>query len=182
MLETEHLILRPLERSDLDAIKQWKNDPDIKELLGGFSVGFSDDDMIEWYTSGRNEKNDIRYGLTIRETGALIGYAGLYDINWVNRRAEFGILIGNKDYWNQGFGVEATQAMLKFAFQDLGLHRVFLKVLALHKTAIKLYTKCGFRKEGELRQHTYRRGHYHNTLVMGLLRDEFLESMSEAAK
>jgi RimJ/RimL family protein N-acetyltransferase len=182
MLETERLILRPLERSDLNAIKQWKNDADIKELLGGFSVGFSDDDMIEWYNSRGGKQNDIRYGLAIRDTAELIGYTGLYDIDWVNRRAEFGILIGNKEYWNQVFGVEATQAMLKFAFQDLGLHRVFLEVLALHKTAVKLYTKCGFRKEGELRQHTYRRGHYHNTLVMGLLRDEFLESMSETAK
>ena len=182
MLETERLILRPLERSDLDAIKQWKNDAGVKELLGGFSVGFSDDDVIEWYNSGRDKKNDIRYGLEIRETGELIGYAGLYDIDWVNRRSEFGILIGDKNYWSQGFGAEATRAMLKFAFQELNLHRVFLKVLAHHKAGIELYRKCGFRKEGELRQNIYRGGHYHNTIIMGLLRDEFLVPMSKATK
>ena len=180
MLETSRLILRALERKDLAAIKEWKNDEIIKRTLLGFSIGFSEDDMIEWYDRARASKTDIRYGLELKENRKLIGMVGLYNIDWKNRKAEYGILIGDQACWNQGLGFETTLAMIRYAFNELNLHRLSLCVLSSHNMAVHLYEKCGFSKEGELREDNFREGVYHNVTIMGLLKQEAVGLLAQS--
>lgn len=171
-METLHLVLRPLERTDLIEVKKWKSDEEVKRTLLGFSKGFSEDDIVEWYDHARASKSDIRYGLELKENRKLIGMVGLYSIDWRNQKAEYGILIGDPTCWNQGLGSEATLAMIRYAFHELNLHRLYLNVLSFHTAAICLYEKCGFRKEGELREDNFRGGKYCNVIIMGLLEQD----------
>jgi RimJ/RimL family protein N-acetyltransferase len=84
-----------------------------------------------------------------------------------------GIVIGDKNYWGQGYGTDAVRAVLRWAFDYLNLNRVWLTVYDYNERAFRCYAKCGFRHEGTMRQAKYADGEHHDELMMGILRDEF---------
>lgn len=105
--------------------------------------------------------------------GAHIGNIGLHPANPEGRNASLGIIIGEKACWSNGYGTDAIVTLLRFAFGEMNLHRVWLTVLDAHKAGIACYRKCGFREEARLRQDVYRHGRYYDFVVMGVLREEF---------
>lgn len=97
----------------------------------------------------------------------------------ISSKTFFGLLvkvidIGEKEYWGQGYGKEALSILLNYAFQELNLHRVSLRVFSFNEKAIKLYKNLGFKEEGNSRQSLYRNGHWHDILHMGILKEEFI--------
>ena len=114
-----------------------------------------------------------RLALEVLADGRYIGNIGLYEIDWKNRKAEYGILIGDKSAWGKGYGFDSSTDLLAYAFRELNLHRIFLRVLAYHERAIRLYEKIGFREEGRLRQDIFRSGAYRDTIIMGMLASEY---------
>jgi RimJ/RimL family protein N-acetyltransferase len=102
-----------------------------------------------------------------------IGVAGYHAIDWRNRSAELGLFIGEKTFWNAGYGTDAVRTLVRWGFRQLNLNRVFLRVFEDNAGAIRCYEKVGFRQEGRLRQDRFQEGRYLDTIVMGLLRDEF---------
>ncbi len=78
------------------------------------------------------------------------GNTGLHDVEPVDRNAEFGIVIGEKPYWNKGYGKKATRLMLQHGFEDLNLHRIYLYVFENNQRGMKAYEGAGFTKEGRL--------------------------------
>jgi RimJ/RimL family protein N-acetyltransferase len=103
-----------------------------------------------------------------------IGNTGLHQIDWKNRMAVFGIVLGEKAYWGQGFGTEAARTILRFAFEELNLHRVELEVFDFNPRAIRSYEKVGFRHEGTRREALFRNGRYQDVHLMSILQEEFL--------
>ncbi|MBA3075682.1 MAG: GNAT family N-acetyltransferase, partial [Anaerolineae bacterium] len=102
-----------------------------------------------------------------------IGNTGLHNIDMVTREAEFGIFIGEKSYWSQGLGREATLLTLKHGFEDLNLNRIFLFVFENNLRGIAAYKAVGFVQEGILREAIYKNGRYYNVLVMSVLHSEW---------
>jgi RimJ/RimL family protein N-acetyltransferase len=102
-----------------------------------------------------------------------IGNQSLFNHDQVAHSAELGIMIGNKAYWNKGYGTRAIQLMLKHSFETLNLHRVHLIVYETNKRAIRCYEKVGFVHEGRMRQAHYRKGGYVDTLMMSVLANEW---------
>lgn len=102
-----------------------------------------------------------------------IGYCGLSNISKTNNSAEYFILIGKKSNWNKGFGTEAGMEILREAFLQMSLNRVWLTVSEYNIGAIKSYEKMGFSKEGKMRQACFRDGKYHDKIVMSILREEW---------
>ena len=82
-------------------------------------------------------------------------------------------MIGDKRNYDKGYGTEATKLMLNHAFNNLNLNRIYLKVLEDNPRAIKIYDKCGFKKEGVLRSAVYKNGSYKNLIIMSILKEEF---------
>jgi RimJ/RimL family protein N-acetyltransferase len=107
------------------------------------------------------------------EEWAPIGVVGFKGLDWRNRLVECGLFIGERSHWDSGYGTDATRTLVRFAFRELNLNRVFLRVYEDNVRAIRCYEKVGFKVEGRLRQDRYRDGRYLDTLVMGLLREEF---------
>ncbi len=97
----------------------------------------------------------------------------LRNLDFKNRNAELAILIGEPENRGQGLGGEALSALLDYAFGELGLYRVYLRVLAYNEPAIRLYRRLGFRGEGRLRAQVWQEGAWHDVLLFGLLRDEW---------
>jgi RimJ/RimL family protein N-acetyltransferase len=114
------------------------------------------------------------FAIRILTDDCLIGLIGLYTIYWLHREAFVGIQIGERDYWGKGYGTDALQALLRFAFEELNLKRVSLSVLEGNARAMRSYEKCGFRYEGRQRHAWAYDGRRWDEIYMGLLRDEWL--------
>ena len=173
MIGGRGVYLRALERCDVERMQKWINDPQIGEFLV-FHFPYSLDQEMAWFDN-KQKPNDrgVVLGIVDRETDRHIGNVGLHGIDWVNSVAEIGIMIGEKEYWSRGLGTDAIETMLRYAFSDLNLEKVFLRVYGFNKRAIRSYEKCGFVVEATLRDDVFKKGSYHDTIVMGILREEF---------
>jgi RimJ/RimL family protein N-acetyltransferase len=84
-----------------------------------------------------------------------------------------GITIGDKSYWDRGYGSSAIRAMLEIAFRQMNLHRVFLRVHEDNLRGIRCYEKVGFKQEGTMRESVFKEGAYRDVHLMGILRPEY---------
>ena len=105
-----------------------------------------------------------------------MGNCGLFGIDWQNRFAEVGIHIGEKDFWDQGFGSKAMKLLLKHGFESLNLHRIWLRVFNDNQRAIRSYEKTGFVQEGVYREGQFTAGKYVDVIIMSMLATEWFEN------
>ena len=181
MIIGERIRFRGAEREDLPHFVKWINDPEVQQGIGIYHP-YSQAEEDGWFESMLTRPVD-EHVLAIEmrlpasgeaaENWKLIGSIGFGKIDWRNRSAEFGINIGEKSYWNQGYGTEAVRLLLKHGFQTLNLNRIFLRALETNLRAIRAYEKAGFKHEVRMRQAEFRNGRYIDMLVMGILRDEY---------
>ncbi len=174
MLEGEKVRLRPIEREDLPRFVRWFADPEVRRHLLVY-LPFSLTQEERWYEELQERLRRSESVVLALETldGLHIGNIGLHEIDWKNRHAELGIVIGEKAYWGQGYGTDAIRTLLRLAFEEMNLHRVYLVVDEDNLRAIRCYEKCGFREEGRLREAVFREGQYHDQPVMSVLQAEF---------
>jgi len=166
--------LRPIEQDDLPRFVEWFSDPEVRRYLLVY-LPFSLAQEERWFENlqGRLERQeDVLLGIETTD-GVLIGNIGLHSINWKNRNAELGIVIGEKAYWDQGYGTDAIRTLLGLAFREMNLHRVFLRVDDDNARGIRCYEKIGFRREGTLREVEFKEGEYHDQYMMSILESEF---------
>jgi len=171
MLHGERVRLRAIERTDLARCVRWFNDPDVVRHLTIYAP-LSMAQEERWFE--RLQDDESRHLFAIEtEDAEHIGNLGLEDLNWKDRSAQLGIAIGHKGHWGHGYGTDAVRTVLRFAFEELNLHRVWLTVHDDNPRAIRCYEKCGFRREGLDREARYSDGAYHDSFRMGILDYEF---------
>ncbi|MBN1810892.1 MAG: GNAT family N-acetyltransferase [Anaerolineae bacterium] len=170
MILGEKVRLRPIERDDLPRFVEWFSDPEVRRHLAVW-LPFSLAQEERWFEKHLEQLERQKLVLLAIETdeGVHIGNIGLHQIDWKNRHAELGIAIGEKTYWDQGYGTDAICTMLKFAFREMNMHRVQLRVDEDNARAIRCYEKAGFKKEGTLRDVVFREGKYIDQHVMSIL-------------
>ncbi|WP_353650173.1 GNAT family protein [Nakamurella sp. A5-74] len=105
-------------------------------------------------------------------SGELVGHVTLHGRHQPARIATFAIVMG-PDHVGQGLGTEATRMMVRYGFEELGLHEIELQVWSYNRRAIRSYTKAGFVIEGERRAATFHAGAFHGETLMGILADEY---------
>jgi len=174
MILGERVRLRPIERDDLPRFVGWFGDPEVRRHLALY-LPFSLAQEERWFESllGRLERQEDLVLAIETADGVHIGNIGLHAIDWKNRVAELGIAIGEKAYWDQGYGTDAIRTLLDLAFGEMNLHRVFLRVDADNARGTRCYEKAGFRQEGTLREAVFKEGAYHDQYVMSILQPEF---------
>ncbi|RLC77885.1 MAG: N-acetyltransferase [Chloroflexi bacterium] len=174
MIKGENVQLRPIERDDLPRFVEWFGDPEVRHHLLVY-LPFSLAQEERWFESlqGRLERQESIVLAIETSDGVHIGNIGLDSINWKDRNAEMGIVIGEKTYWGQGYGGDSIRALLVLAFHEMNLHRVFLRVDADNARGIRCYEKAGFRKEGTSREAVFKKGVYQDQYVMSILQSEF---------
>jgi len=171
-MDGERLYLRPLESTDLDRCMAWINDSKMLPFLGRHHP-MSRVQETEWLASQYKSEKHVNLAIVLKEGDRHIGNCGFSNIDYINRVAMFGILIGESDAWNQGYGTEATRLILAYGFEQLNLHRIELEVYSLNPRAKKAYEKVGFKLEGTKRESYYRNGQFHDTHIMAMLRSEW---------
>jgi diamine N-acetyltransferase len=180
MIYGEHIRFRGVEREDLPTFVRWLNDPDVIQGIL-FRSPISQADEENWFERMIKRPPDEHvFGIEAKESGAagvetwkLIGTFAFDHIDWRNRSAEFGIMIGDKTYWNQGYGTEAVRLLAQHGLKTLNLNRIFLHVFENNPRAIRAYEKAGFVHEGRERQAEFKDGRYIDVLRMSMLKDEF---------
>ena len=170
----ELVYMRPTERDDLERFVRWFADAEtIRHLLirAPFSLAMEE----QWFEHmvAAQGKTDYHFVICRLADDAPIGTVGLHGIDFVNGFAEFGIMIGEKDQWNRGYGTDALNAICDFGFGELRLERIELEVYASNARGRRSYEKAGFTLEGTLRRRHYTEGRHEDVLIMALLRDEW---------
>lgn len=173
MLKSAEIALTPLTAADSSLLYQWINDRE-QVLFNAAYKPVTETQHQAWFESIQQRKDLVIFGIRLLETDHLIGSCQLHSINFVNRTAELQIRLGSPDDRGKGYGTEAVRLLLQFAFTDLNLNRIHLRVFAGNTRAIGVYEKCGFLREGILRQGAYVDGRYVDVVVMGILRDEYV--------
>ena len=148
----ERIALGPLRRDLLPLYRRWINDFDTIRTIGFPPGPITAEKEQDWYESQSRAEDEVPFTIYERETMHPIGNAGLHGVDYRNRRAAFGILIGEADRRNKGYGTEATRLMLDYAFTALGLHNVMLTVFAFNPAGIRAYEKAGFEEFGRRRE------------------------------
>ena len=166
--------LRELARDDIPLVNRWRRDRDLVEGLGAPVRYITEEVDQAWFDDYLRRRGvDVRCAIVTEPEPEAVGLASLTGIDPVHRRAEFHLLIGRRDLHGRGLGTEATRQMLRHAFRDLNLHRVFVWVLASNAAAIRVYVKSGLKREGVAREAAYKRGRYEDLLHMAILSHEF---------
>ena len=166
--------LQVIETSDLEKIYTWKNDFELSNLIMSHPLPFSNHQIHEWFERNQDDRNQVLFGIYFVENHQIVGIIRLMFIDWISSNAELGIYIGDAEMRNKGIGKEAIQLILKYAFKQLNLSRIYLRVLESSNSTIRLYQGLGFIPEGNLRQHYWVNGKYENVLIFGMLRSEYL--------
>jgi len=178
VINGERIRFRAAEREDLPTFVAWINDPEVRagiSLYLPMSMASEEkwfENMLERHPDEQPLVIEARHG----KGWKTIGNCGFFDINSHYRSAEFGIMIGEKSMWNQGYGTEAVKLLLRHGFETLNLNRIMLRVFENNPHAIRTYEKAGFTHEGRLRQAHYTKGQYVDVLLMSVLRSEWKEA------
>jgi RimJ/RimL family protein N-acetyltransferase len=167
--------LRGYEKSDLDAVMKWWHDEEVTKFISAAvfpAYSLQKKRFIENVASGRDSLNK-EFAIETLADRKYIGTIGLHNIDWLSRHAKLAIVIGDKEYWDRGYGTEAVKVLLRLAFERMGRHRVELVVVTFNQRAIACYEKCGFRREGILRDFVFKLGAFQDVVMMSILANEF---------
>ena len=174
-LRTSRALLRPFQPEDVDGRVRCGRDPEIIRMFGG-SPNFREpvpmplEDATTWYEAVSTDPNPLHWAVEFE--GGFIGTARLHGLDETDRRARFAIGLLDSRRLGIGLGTEVTQAVLRYGFDELGLHRIDLRVLAYNTRAIRCYLGCGFIEEGREREAAYVGGRWHDDVIMGVLEHE----------
>ena len=169
----DNVYLRAIEMEDAPHFVEWLNDPEVRRYLARNFPPLNLGREQEWIENLYKDQSRVVFGIVLKTSDKLIGSTGFEGIDWRNRRAGFGIAIGDKTEWSKGTGTEATKLVVRYGFDTLNLNRIALHVFDHNPRAMRVYEKAGFVKEGVLRQDRYVNGAYRDTIVMGILREEW---------
>lgn len=176
-MESDRLWYRGLEPSDAELLRGWINDERVRKYLDHrvFPLNrAAEEDFVRRVCQVSAAPSEVSFLFGVHGEGAPIGNVGLIGSQWVAREAELGILVGAVDRWHHGFAREASRRMLRYAFDDLNLNRVKLRVSDANPRARRAYEAIGFVLEGTLREAAFIDGTYVDTHVMSVLRREHL--------
>lgn len=146
----ERIYLSPVNPEDAEKYAEWINDLNVSIYLTSAPKVYSlqkEKEILEHIS-----KEGYCFAIIDSEKDKLIGNIGLEDVDFIDRKAVLGIFIGDKEYWNKGYGTEAIGLLLDFSFNLLNLNSIMLIVHAFNKRAIRCYEKCGFKLIGKRRE------------------------------
>ncbi|NPV02852.1 MAG: GNAT family N-acetyltransferase [Brevinematales bacterium] len=164
--------LSPLREEDTYILAKWQNDPEVSFPLNNTHRQLDMNAEKEFLEMIR--QNGWHYFIIVaRNDGEPIGACFLLEVDMHNRTAEFGIFIGDKTRWKQGYATEATRLILDYGFRVLTLHNIWLRVFAFNTAAMKVYRRVGFKEIGFQREIRLMNGKYYDFYMMDILSEEF---------
>lgn len=186
VLTTPRLVLKPHTLANAERLNAWQNDPELlylnddeppdraarsleqtRAFIGRHSGPTKSDEIIHW-------------AIHLKSDDEFIGYCMAAFIDPYNRSCKFGLTIGEKEHWGQGYARETTTAILDFVFKEIALNRVQCELYDFNDRSLRLVRHLGFTHEGTHRQAVWKNGRFRDELVFAILRDEWSSRASGA--
>ena len=164
--------LSPMDINDAEKYTEWLND---LEVVSNLSIYNSVINTEMEKTILEKLSKEHNYSIIDIKTNELIGSCGFIETDHLNQASEIGIFIGNKNFWNKGYGTEALSLLIDYGYKALNLHNIMLKVYSFNERAIKSYEKIGFKIIGKRRESLKRGNKTYDVIYMDLLYNEFYE-------
>jgi len=175
MIRGEKVGLREVRRSDLANFLQWFNDPEVTQYLS-MSLPMTEMAEEKWVEGLAERANtDVHFVIVAidDDNEVSIGSIGFSGFNNKDHTATFGIAVGDKQYWNKGYGTEAARLIIDYGFGELNLHRINSNVYEFNERSWRMHLRVGFTEEGRQRELIYRKGRYWNLVMLGILKEEW---------
>jgi [ribosomal protein S5]-alanine N-acetyltransferase len=173
-IETERLVLRPLEMSDAEAVYEYARKPEVSEHVI-FETHRSIEDaytfirqVLQWKEEGSN----VVFGITLRSDNKLIGSCGLHRYEEQHKCMEIGYAI-DLPYWNQGYTTEAVRGVIGQAFAATDLNRIHAHHYLPNIASGRVMEKAGMKYEGILRKRVFIKGEFRDIKMYGILRNDY---------
>lgn len=173
--EQSGIYLRLMTGEDTDRIVAWRNSDAVRKNFI-YQELFTREGHEEWVRSMVNTGRVAQLMICLAQGCEPVGSVYVRDIERRHRKAEYGIFIGEAQARGRGIGTAAARLMLKYCFEELGLHRVFLRVYADNAQAVRSYEKAGFVREAYLRDDVWVDGRYRDIVLMGVLNPAEVEA------
>lgn len=167
------LNLRAVRRADLAQLAEWRNSPDIRERTREWKP-LNDDDQERWFAriSGA-DRRDLMFVVETSDARSAIGVVGLCYWDPINATAEISFYIGAAAARGRGLAKRALTLLVEWGLGTMRLERIWAEAYAFNEVSIALLKDLGFKEEGRLRQHVHRQGRRWDSVMLGLLREEW---------
>jgi RimJ/RimL family protein N-acetyltransferase len=169
MLKGQYTALRAIEKEDLPDLLAWRNEPKLRRYFREYrELNFQQ--QMDWFDSKVNNDIGTRMFAIMDSHEKLLGAAGLCYIDWINRTADFSIYIG-KDalYIDELLAPDAAKVMIKYAFEELGLNRLWSEIYSFDQAKVNFFNSLGFCLDGTHRQTHWADRKWHDSFYFSLL-------------
>lgn len=174
-IQGDTILLRRIRKKDIDDRFEIGRHNEFVHMCGGEKLDSpqypSRETWVNWYNNQINQ--ELSWIIDYQEK--CIGYAGFHNVSKEDNNATYRIGIFDPDFHSKGIGTEVTKLLVKYGFEVMKWHRIDLKVLDYNLRGICCYEKCGFKRDGTLRDSSYIEGHYYSDIVMSILDYEYEE-------
>lgn len=160
------VLLRAIEPSDNELLVSIINDPEIEYMLGGWSFPVSLKNQEEWTNALKYNQNTLRCIIQLEKENIAIGVIMLTDIDYKNGNAEIHIKLVNNEIRGKGYGSDAVNTLVKYAFDELRLKLIFSRVNEYNELSKRMFIKCGFEIEGILKKRLFKCGKYFDVVSL----------------
>jgi [ribosomal protein S5]-alanine N-acetyltransferase len=176
-LQGESIYLRPLEQGDLTMeYVAWLNDTEVCEFNSHAVFPYTKEKMESYYQHlQQTSSSNIVLAIIDKSNHNHIGNISLQSINWINRNAEYAILLGEKSYWGKGVASEASILICEYGFSRLNLHRIYCGTSSKNIGMQKLAAKMNMKQEGIRKEAIFKNGEYLDIVEYGVLKNDFLK-------
>ena len=170
-MEDGRIYLRLMTAEDTENIIKWRNSDVVRKQFI-YQKEFTAESHENWIKTMIETGKAAQMMIVLNEGDRAIGSVYVRDIDLEHKKAEYGIFIGETDCLGKGYGTEAAELMIEYAFEFLGIHKLMLRVYAENERAIKSYEKAGFVKEAYLKDDVFVQGKYRDVVLMAMFHEE----------
>ena len=165
--------LRGLEEKDIEGnYFQWFNDAEVCKYNNHHRLPNNRSRMLSYINEVCTSKSNLVLAIISKSEDLHIGNIALQNIDWINRNAEFAIIIGEKKYWGKGYAKEAGQLIINHGFAELGLVRIYCGTCEDNKAMERLALSLGMKEEGRSRKALFKNNKYRDTINFGILKGD----------
>lgn len=168
-----NIYLRALEEGDNEILLELINDSETEKMVGGWSFPVSVAGQEQWFQELERDQSILRCAVVPKGEEKAVGTVVLSGIDYKNASAEVHIKLSKKTGRKRGYGTDALKTVLRYAFEELRLNCVYAQVLSYNEASQRLFEKCGFQKDGVLRERLYKDGAFRDVFAYSILKEEY---------
>jgi RimJ/RimL family protein N-acetyltransferase len=167
------VLLRSLVPGDLSAWYAWFNDGEVTGAMNKGIFPNTFEAQRDYLRHLMESNTDLQLAITPKDESRLVGVIGIHKIDWLHRRGDISIVVGDRQSWGKGYGTEAIELMVRHGFERMNFYKITAGMWSSNEGSRRSFEKAGFVLEGTLRENYFRGGGYQDEYRYGLLRRDW---------